>query len=322
MTVAIPPCDAPQLDLLWWQGGSAKPADHAFLAYSFGPFPFASADASWSYFRDIETEARSADTLVARLSDDPVGIPFHGARDGVRDWPRELESKDSQHPIGSRSSEHPAGGSGLPAHGLGDEGNKDSSDDEDFEDLSFLHEVVTKYISRVSVRSVVTEGTGRTLMVHDLLNKFKVEPDLMNLFTTVGVMDDVDYVYLPLTYLKTGQNRKSNKKSSRNKGYGFVHFSREAAADRFAQLIQNVRLVGTGRGVKQMHTTLAKFQGVYANLVELLDLNNDEWRPKQGYLYIRRSPGFCDDSTSCGISEPLERVGITSLRKYILQLRD
>jgi hypothetical protein len=304
MTIAMTLVDAPPLDRMWWQAGdcATKPTDQATLAYIFGPFPFASIDASWHVRDNEKTDCKDISALAFPDDLSQVGIHF-GGRNG--EWPG--ESKDhvvSQSPIGSHGSE--------PTRGSDDA--KDSSDDEDPEDFAVLDNVVDKYMSNVLVHGVrVAEVEGRTLMIHDLLNKFKVEPDLMNLFSTVGVTDDIEYVYLPLTYLKTGQNRKNNKKSSRNKGYGFVHFSRADAADRFAQLIQNVCLVGTGRGVKQMHTTLAKFQGVAANLVELLDLDNEEWRPKQGYLYIRQG---------CSGSQPLERVGISSLRKFILDSRN
>merc|ERR1719379_560009 len=148
---------------------------------------------------------------------------------------------------------------------------------------------------------------GTTLMCHDLMNKFTVEPDLLQLFEKVGLLDDVVYVYLPLTYLKSSQTYKL-KRSSRNKGYGFVHFSSEDAATKFAQLIRQVDLVGTGRGVKQMYTTSAKFQGVGANLVELLDLKNVQWRPKQGCFYVRLEPGG-----------PLHCMGISPMRSFVLE---
>jgi hypothetical protein len=57
-----------------------------------------------------------------------------------------------------------------------------------------------------------------------------------------------------------------------------------------------------------MYTTLAKFQGVGANLVELLDLDNEQWRPKQGYFYVRLEPGG-----------PLRCLGISPVRNFVLE---
>jgi hypothetical protein len=168
-------------------------------------------------------------------------------------------------------------------------------------DIELLRAVWKRYIANDSACG------GTTLMCHDLLNKFTVEPDLLQLFEKVGLLDDVVYVYLPLTYLKSSQTYKL-KRPSRNKGYGFVHFSSHDAATRFAQLIRQVDLVGTGRGVKQMYTTLAKFQGIGANLVELLDLENDQWRPKQGSFYVRLEPGG-----------PLHCLGISPVRSFVLE---
>ena len=44
-----------------------------------------------------------------------------------------------------------------------------------------------------------------------------MEPDLLQIFEDLGVLPFVDYVYLPLTYLKTGTAQKV-KKACRNKG--------------------------------------------------------------------------------------------------------
>jgi hypothetical protein len=179
----------------------------------------------------------------------------------------------------------------------------DSSDDElPPVDVDFIRAVWKRYIEP---GSATCEGT--TLMCHDLLNKFRVNPDLLQLFEKVGVLDDVVYIYLPLTYLKSKQPLNA-RRPSRNKGYGFVHFASSTAAATFARLIGEVDLVGPGRGVKQMYTTPAKFQGVSSNLIELLDLENEDWRPKQGCIYVRLDPG-----------RPLQCLGIKSARDFALE---
>jgi hypothetical protein len=145
--------------------------------------------------------------------------------------------------------------------------------------------------------------TGTTLMCHDLLNKFKVEPDLLQIFEALGVLDYVDYVYLPLTYLKTGTTQKV-KKACRNKGYCFVHFSSEAVAQTFSEKVGAIVLPGASTSGKQIHSSLAKFQGIAANLAELIDIESPTWRSRTGYFHVR-------------VGDKLERVGLSALRSFV-----
>jgi hypothetical protein len=141
-------------------------------------------------------------------------------------------------------------------------------------------------------------------MCHDLLNKFKVEPDLLRIFEDVGVLEAVEYVYLPLTYLKTGTAQKV-KKACRNKGYCFVHFSDPAAAETFSARVGEMAFQGAAQSsTKHIHSTPAKFQGVGANLTELLDLENDRYRARVGYFHLRTGTA-------------LERVGLSTLRSFV-----
>jgi hypothetical protein len=150
--------------------------------------------------------------------------------------------------------------------------------------------------------------TGTTLMCHDLLNKFKVEPDLLQIFEELGVLAFVDYVYLPLTYLKTGTAQKV-KKACRNKGYCFVHFSTPEAAEIFSAKVPAMVLPGSAvASGKHIHSSAAKFQGIAANLAELLDIDSKEWRARTGYVHIR-------------LGDKLERVGLNALRSFVEEQR-
>jgi hypothetical protein len=281
-------------DHLWWQ----QPLQHGTPAAAYGPIfgPFPTARLKRATF---------CDTNLLR----DVKPQSYGARDPPDVSPS--PSAAGKEPVALEPAEQTYELAGAAPstedNSFGGDGNfqwRDSTED-DFPpvDVELIRAVWKRYIANDGDSAC----GGTTLMCHDLLNKFVVEPDLLQLFEKVGLLDDVVYVYLPLTYLKSSQNFKL-KRSSRNKGYGFVHFSSEDAATKFAQLIRQVDLVGTGRGVKQMYTTPAKFQGVGANLVELLDLNNVQWRPKQGCFYVRLESGG-----------PLNCLGISPMRSFVLE---
>jgi hypothetical protein len=286
-------------DHLWWQFPQSHCGPASAYGPIFGPLPTArisSAAIRDKFFSDVQVKAQ--------VQDLPALLPFV-------DEVRKMEGKESAvtepaeqtyERVASLTEEASRAESSFDT-----EANchwRDGIDDE-------FPEVDVELIRAVWKRYIANDGDsaagGTTLMCHDLLNKFTVEPDLLQLFEKVGLLEDVVYVYLPLTYLKSSQTYKL-KRPSRNKGYGFVHFSSDAAAAKFAQLIRQVDLVGTGRGVKQMYTTLAKFQGVGANLVELLDLENVQWRPKQGCFYVRLEPGG-----------PLNCLGISPVRSFVLE---
>jgi hypothetical protein len=280
-------------DHLWWQ----TPLAHSTPATVYGPIfgPFPTAQIRNAALRDLgplhvveHSCGVTRDRTAPSEGEEPAILESAAVQPTERTYERATPSTEDEF---QPETDH-----------LVDQWRDGIEDDFPPVDIELIRAVWKRY--------VLNDGDsafgGTTLMCHDLLNRFTVEPDLLQLFEKVGLLEDVVYVYLPLTYLKSSQMYKL-KRPSRNKGYGFVHFSSTEAANKFAQLIRQVDLVGTGRGVKQMYTTLAKFQGVGANLVELLDLENVQWRPKQGCFYVRLEPGG-----------PLHCLGISPVRSFVL----
>jgi hypothetical protein len=125
---------------------------------------------------------------------------------------------------------------------------------------------------------------GVTLMIHDVPYRFQVEPDMIDLLGDIGVLDSIDYCYLPMT----SEGYARSTLPTRNKGYCFLHFSDVAMVQRFEQAVANLsRESSASLSGKSMHSSMAKFQGVRINLTELLDIRSKKWRPKHGLVYIR-----------------------------------
>jgi hypothetical protein len=125
---------------------------------------------------------------------------------------------------------------------------------------------------------------GVTLMIHDVPYRFQVEPDMVDLLGDMGVLDSIDYCYLPMT----SEGYARSTLPTRNKGYCFLHFSDPAMVQRFEQAVATLSRENTAAlSGKSMHSSMAKFQGVRINLTELLDIRSKKWRPKHGLVYIR-----------------------------------
>jgi hypothetical protein len=157
----------------------------------------------------------------------------------------------------------------------------------------------------------VLESGGRTVMVHDLLNKFALEDVL-------GVLDDLDaqtveYIFLPLSEWETKKSKLREPRKARNKAYCFVHFADVDACENFVQRLETYEFPNDTRSsatmrCKRMSASLAASQGVVRNLLRLMDLCNRKWHPRAGSLAIK-------------LEGSLSPVNVASFRKMLLQSR-
>jgi hypothetical protein len=155
-------------------------------------------------------------------------------------------------------------------------------------DDSALLELEDIYQTYLAAGANLQMDGGVTLMLRDIPYRLQVEPDLFHILRqTVADLDHVDYVYLPMTI--EGVTTRANVQP-RNKGYCFIHFSVKATADAFAARVQEYTIPASFGG-KSMFASRAKFQGLSANLVNLLDIQSKKWRPKHGVAHIRASTG-------------------------------
>lgn len=160
-----------------------------------------------------------------------------------------------------------------------------------FEDL--VAAVPTEPVERLAALTERVETQGRTLMVHDLLNKFTID-DVLRILDEVGATH-VDYVFLPLSTWDTKKQETAarDRRKTRNKAYCFVHFSDASAADHFTEAVPSHVFAeqqgdaGGATRVKRMSATLAANQGVVGNLLRLVDLPNRKWHPRAGSLCVR-----------------------------------
>jgi hypothetical protein len=130
------------------------------------------------------------------------------------------------------------------------------------------------------------EDMGVTIMLRDIPYKMRVEPHVFDLIKNTSDLNHVDYIYLPLTEPNHGSD------GTRNKGYCFVHFSNKESAQLFvSRLEEYVFPASVFPASKMMKAGLAKFQGLSLNLHNVLDIHSKKWRPKKGYVYIRRAGG-------------------------------
>jgi hypothetical protein len=102
-------------------------------------------------------------------------------------------------------------------------------------------------------------NTGATLMWRGLPITWGIE-ELTQVLAQTKTRD-VTYLYVPMNHVS---NRKVS--STRNKRYAFIHFSTVKAAQRFAIDIRAVLL----NGKAQMYASIAKHQGILANLAFLI----------------------------------------------------
>ena len=139
------------------------------------------------------------------------------------------------------------------------------------ESLSALEFVFREYVAK-------ERNDGYTIMWHGLPSKCHVEPDLIPVLESMGAKD-VEYIYLPLNHWE--KTRAASSKC-RNKGYAFLHFSNEAAAKDFAEkVVEPIEMLNT----KKTSTTAAWFQGISANLIQLLQAPHK--RTADGMIYLR-----------------------------------
>jgi hypothetical protein len=152
---------------------------------------------------------------------------------------------------------------------------------------------------------------GRTLMVHDLRNKFSIE-DVLGIFDELGA-ENVDYVFLPLSVWETKKSKNREPRKTRNKAYCFVHFSDVASSEVFVDRLNRYELPKEPRSdgavirEKQMNASLAASQGVVPNLLRLMDIHNRKWHPRAGALALR-------------LGDILVPVDVPALRKLLLDV--
>jgi hypothetical protein len=139
------------------------------------------------------------------------------------------------------------------------------------------------------------EDHGVTIMLHDVPYRFQVDPDVIKMINTVGNIDAVDYIYLPMAV------DRPTALQFRNKGYLFIHFWDPVAAQSFVNGIYNYKVPvdhcnydderprAHGKGI---FAVMAKFQGLSLNLHNLLDIHSKKWRPKNGCAYVRTDSGL------------------------------
>ena len=124
---------------------------------------------------------------------------------------------------------------------------------------------------------------GATVMMQSIPYQLQVEPDLLDLLRQTCEMDHVEYIYIPTCTGLTGCQ-------SRNKGYCFIHFSVAATAQEFASRTHG-HVFPCAPGEKRVINSMAKFQGLYTNLMNVLEIHAKKWRPKNGFAHIRTSKG-------------------------------
>jgi hypothetical protein len=127
---------------------------------------------------------------------------------------------------------------------------------------------------------------GVTLMLRDFPYRLQVEPDILQLLRQTCKMEHVDYIYLPMNV----EACTPKMRGTRNKGYCFIHFSVAATAQAFASRMHD-HVAYDVSGEKAITVSMAKFQGLHTNLMNLLDTSSKKWRPKEGFAYIRGSKG-------------------------------
>ena len=145
---------------------------------------------------------------------------------------------------------------------------------------------------------------GATVMMQSIPYRLQVEPDLLDLLRQTCEMDHVEYIYIPTC--TEGISCRTGR--SRNKGYCFIHFSVAATAQEFASRTHG-HVFPCAPGEKRVINSMAKFQGLYTNLMNVLEIHAKKWRPKNGFAHIRTSQG------------DLVCVGLLPLRNLVKQRR-
>jgi hypothetical protein len=177
-------------------------------------------------------------------------------------------------------------------------------------DEALLQDIYDKYL--IAGKNAQNE-CGATLMLRDIPYRLQVEPDLLNLLRQTCEMDHVDYIYLPRTLegFCPNQNRQTNK------GYCFIHFSVAASAEAFASRMHD-HVLSSVSGGKRLIFSMAKFQGLRTNLMNVLDIHAKKWRPKNGFAHIRNSKG---DMVCVGLMPLRNLVKRRSMRVFSVESR-
>jgi hypothetical protein len=276
----------------------------------------------WLWREGCDVTVQTTDEMI----DDDYSIPSFIPRPMSNDmsdgnFSRTNEDGDSGHQIGthmpngksSRTNEHGTSGeSEATSTTTIDEGQEDTEDEDDKYEQSRISlvgisnrmdSVEAVHSDEATLQDIIDQylipgekeqnERGATLMLRDIPYHLQVEPDLLDLLQQTCEMEHVDYIYLPMNMdSRSGaQTKKGYKKGlERNKGYCFIHFSVAATAQEFASRMHNL-LVSDFFGGKRMTTTLAKFQGLATNLMNVLEIStsSSKWRPKAGSAHIRLS---------------------------------
>lgn len=206
---------------------------------------------------------------------------------------RRSKSQDSR---SSRSSSPPSSqGSTVHEPKCDDESCKDSNEgftcEREFQEekrLRFACAMVSDATRRVHWRYVHNkDDAGVTIMWHGIPSKCTAESDLLPMLDALA--PDHQYVYLPMN-----QHSKSHRSTKcRNKGYAFVHFADESAAQAFEKRVEQGLSM-----CKKTSTTLAAFQGISANLAQLFAA--PKTRTTDSIIYVR-------------FAGRMERVGVHEL---------
>jgi hypothetical protein len=156
----------------------------------------------------------------------------------------------------------------------------------DEENDAFVAEQFQKYL-------VNTDNSGTTLMWHGLPTKYHMNPDLIQIIEAIDAQG-VGYLYLPLNHWE--KSRVSCGKC-RNKGYAFVHFKTNEAAEEFTRKVAEYTIESR----RSTATTLAAHQGISLNLTQLVTA--PQKRTAAGSIFLPNAEGN------------FECVTIASLRK-------
>jgi hypothetical protein len=138
------------------------------------------------------------------------------------------------------------------------------------ESMAALAHVFREYIRNEN-------DAGCTLMWHSLPSKCHVEPDLVPILRDLGA-HDVEYIYLPVNHW---ERTRAAASKCRNKGYAFVHFASAESAKAFTQNVAKP----VDKLKKQTSTTEAVFQGISANIAQLLRAPHK--RTSDGVIYVK-----------------------------------
>lgn len=141
--------------------------------------------------------------------------------------------------------------------------------------LGSSEEALVELASKLDARS---PEHGLTLMWHDVPLRSQAD-DLVDTLTSLGCIDDVQYIYVPVQSFT--QNRKINP---RNKGYAFVHFSSALSAWSFVRELESAP--------RPMRTSEAKFQGVAENVLALLSMPDIPGRTDKIFFLHRADDNF------------------------------